>query len=261
MMAQGDNPPQIKYLLDELGRELTLKEALDQVYTFLLPRYRNEYIFRNEIINSIYDSRHDLSVAHMFCEFAVGRSRTDLAVINGTSTCYEIKTDIDTLRRLEGQITDYTRFFDKVFVAVSEDRLKQAREILDENIGILVFDNDKQLWEARVALSNIDRIDPIMIFNSLHQNEQISIAKRYNSEIAHLNAVEGYFAAKDIFGSFSSHQVHIEFMTTIKSRRSQRVDRQFDQLPKALAGAYLATKMTKRMWNELITRLHSPLKE
>ena len=198
-MAQGGVPPQIQHLLRSSDSPLTLKIAIDEIYNFLLPRYRNEYIFRNEIISSIYGIRHELSVSHMLCEFAVGRSRTDLAVLNGTSTCYEIKTDIDTLRRLEGQISDYCRFFDNVFVAVSEDRLKQAVEILPENVGILVFDSMKMIWEYRLAASNLENLEPLMLFNALRQKEQIEIASKYEASIRQLNAVDGYYRARDIF--------------------------------------------------------------
>ncbi|MFC6802016.1 sce7726 family protein [Deinococcus caeni] len=229
-------------------------EALANLYEYLSIYYRNEYFFRNEIINNIYWSRHDLSISHMYSEFSVGKSRTDLAIFNGTSTCYEIKTEIDSLRRLEGQISDYIRFFDRVYVAITEERLRDAIDLLPVEVGIIVL-TDSGIFESRNAESNIDNIDPVRVFNSLRQAEQISIASNYEPTVLNLGPIEGYFKAKEIFSSLNPHLAHMEFMSAVKSRKSVREDQQFRQLPRFLGGAYVATKMTKSMWTQLIHRL------
>lgn len=46
----------------------------------------------------------------MIPEFNVGASKADLAVFNGTSTVYEIKSEIDSTERLKSQMGDYENF-------------------------------------------------------------------------------------------------------------------------------------------------------
>ena len=46
-------------------------------------------------------------------EFRVCNSKADIAIINGKSTVYEIKSKYDSLDRLESQIADYKKVFDK----------------------------------------------------------------------------------------------------------------------------------------------------
>lgn len=49
-----------------------------------------------------------------------GMSRVDVAVANGNLCGYEIKSDADTLERLESQKEYYNKTFDKVFIVVGE---------------------------------------------------------------------------------------------------------------------------------------------
>ncbi len=46
--------------------------------------------------------------------------RVDLVVVNGKLHAFEIKTEADSLVRLQGQVSSYLRFFDKVTVVCAE---------------------------------------------------------------------------------------------------------------------------------------------
>ncbi|MCY1339096.1 hypothetical protein D9M69_249700 [compost metagenome] len=62
--------------------------------------YRNEFVYKTEIASRIVFGRHSPNTASLHVELPVGRSIVDVAVFNGTSTAYEIKTEFDTPRRL-----------------------------------------------------------------------------------------------------------------------------------------------------------------
>ncbi len=66
-----------------------------------------------------------------------GKCRADIAIINGHLIGYEIKSDVDSLRRLDGQIASYNAVFDRVFVIVAERHLNEAIAMLPEWWGII----------------------------------------------------------------------------------------------------------------------------
>ncbi|WP_259460495.1 sce7726 family protein [Paraburkholderia sp. BL23I1N1] len=76
--------------------------------------YRNEFVYKTEIAGRIVFGRHSPNTASLHVELPVGRSIVDVAVFNGTSTAYEIKTEFDTPRRLTTQTSNYLAAFDRV---------------------------------------------------------------------------------------------------------------------------------------------------
>ncbi|MDR9497981.1 MAG: sce7726 family protein [Hydrogenovibrio sp.] len=67
--------------------------------------------------------------------------RVDLAVINKESFIgFEIKSEYDSLKRLEGQLSTYSAYFDKVIVVASTKHINNILESVPKNIGI---------WEVR----------------------------------------------------------------------------------------------------------------
>lgn len=67
--------------------------------------------------------------------------RADLVVANGKLHAFEIKSDADSLVRLEGQIDTYISFFDKVTVVCSAKFTMKALEILPAEVEIVELSN------------------------------------------------------------------------------------------------------------------------
>jgi hypothetical protein len=67
-----------------------------------------------------------------------GSLRADIAVINGRTTGYEIKSDQDSLARLPRQIAGYSRVFDYAHVIVTDRHLGRARSMVPDWWGIIV---------------------------------------------------------------------------------------------------------------------------
>lgn len=57
-----------------------------------------------------------------------GAVRVDVAVVNGVMHAYEIKSDVDSLRRLTKQAEHYGRCFDRVSLVLGQKHLKLARK-------------------------------------------------------------------------------------------------------------------------------------
>ncbi|MCM5510789.1 sce7726 family protein [Vibrio sp. SCSIO 43169] len=63
--------------------------------------------------------------------------RADLVVANGKLHAFEIKSDADSLVRLQGQINTYLSFFDKVTLVCSRKFSDRAMELLPKEVEIL----------------------------------------------------------------------------------------------------------------------------
>ena len=66
-----------------------------------------------------------------------GKLRADIAVVNGRLTGYEIKSDQDSLVRLQRQIAGYSRVFDYAHVVATDRHLKRARSMVPHWWGII----------------------------------------------------------------------------------------------------------------------------
>lgn len=72
---------------------------------------------------------HELGLAH-------ARGRIDLAVINGVVHGYEIKSELDTLRRLESQLDVYCRSLQKLTFVVTEKHISNVIECVPSWCGV-----------------------------------------------------------------------------------------------------------------------------
>jgi transcriptional regulator NrdR family protein len=73
--------------------------------------------------------------------------RADIAVANGKLHAFEIKSDVDNLRRLDGQVTTYLDQFDKVTVVTTSRYADPVLEMMPEQV---------EVWEARPSRDGVD---------------------------------------------------------------------------------------------------------
>jgi hypothetical protein len=67
-----------------------------------------------------------------------GKCRADIAVVNGHLIGYEIKSNKDSLRRLEEQIISYNSVFDKVSIIVGNRYGNSIRKYIPKYWGIII---------------------------------------------------------------------------------------------------------------------------
>ena len=77
-------------------------DAFEAAFTILRAGgCRDEYIYKAALTHRVLLGTHSLKTACMMTEFRVETCKADLAILNGTSTVYEIKSERDSLGRLE----------------------------------------------------------------------------------------------------------------------------------------------------------------
>jgi hypothetical protein len=106
-----------------------------------------------------------------------GTVRVDVAVINGTFSGYELKSDRDTLRRLPGQVNMYSRVLDCATLVVGERHYadRGALDLLPEWWGVIVAAPGHEgvsLQETRPAAWNAN-VDPAALSQLLWREEAL----------------------------------------------------------------------------------------
>jgi hypothetical protein len=108
-VAHGTHVPPILELADHFSqfnppsRTTRLSEWFEFFYRLLFEKYRCEYVYKNAIATKVFLSRHSLHTSFMTDEIRSAKSRGDVAILNGTSTVYEIKSHYDSFERLDTQ--------------------------------------------------------------------------------------------------------------------------------------------------------------
>jgi hypothetical protein len=110
-----------------------------------------------------------------------GKCRADIAVVNGHLVGYEIKSNNDSLRRLDGQVKSYNAVFDKIFVVVGDRHVHPIQNHIPEWWGIII-----SLRGVRGAVNfNVIRraqvnksVDPVSIAKLLWRDEAVEILQQ-----------------------------------------------------------------------------------
>lgn len=112
-------------------------ENIREIYNnIILKHYPNELSVKSNFINQVLLKPKNHVVIF---EMPINASRVDLCKINGYSTAFEIKTDLDNCLRLNKQLNDYFDVFEKVFVICSENKLQEIELQIPSKCGIYVY--------------------------------------------------------------------------------------------------------------------------
>lgn len=166
------------------SNSITNLELLDNVYNELLESYRNEYVYKNTLINKKLIKKYSLKSTIALNEFKIGSSIADFVLLNGKARIFEIKTELDGLDKLEKQISDYYSFATDVYIVASSKHIEKLIELYKETkVGIIELTKKNNLKEIKPSLSNIDCLDHSVIFKSLRKSEYINVLKANSIEI------------------------------------------------------------------------------
>jgi len=110
-----------------------------------------------------------------------GKCRADIAVVNGQFVGYEIKSNNDSLRRLEEQVKSYSAVFDRVSIIVGNRYIDSIQDYIPEWWGVIVSARGPRgavnFDLIRKAQTN-KNIDPISIAQLLWRNEAEEILRQ-----------------------------------------------------------------------------------
>lgn len=206
----------------KIGKSIsTYYDYIQLIYRALTKQYRNEYVYKNTFVNKLLLDQYGVKNTVAINEFRVGNSIADIVLFNGTSKAFEIKTELDSNKRLEGQLTDYTKIFKKCYVITHETLIeKYLRE--NENIGVIeLIERPKSLVmrEVRAANEN-EHIDADTLIRSIRTPEYKSIVKKYYGYLPEMNSFNMFDTCRDLMKQIPNEQLNHLFIEELKKRKS-----------------------------------------
>jgi hypothetical protein len=234
----------------------TYRDVFNSCYKLLFDNYRCEYIYKNEIVRQLLLNHP--TKAKLYTEVEIYDSKADVVIMNGTSTVYEIKTELDTFDRLLKQLNAYKLVFDKINVVTHSCKLESLRKIINDDIGILVLNNEGIIEKIKDAKSNVENINPGYVFNLLHRDEYLNIIQEHFGSIPSVAPVHIFKECKKLFSEMTPEVAHNYMVKTLRDRKTPKhIEGLFSELPDSLKLIGTTGRLTKKECLTITSKLSS----
>lgn len=233
----------------------TYFDLLKNAYSCISKNYRCEYVYKNELIKLLLNEYGTRSTVY-FSEFRVGNSIADMVMFNGESKAFEIKTEYDTSRRLDKQLEDYKRFFDKCFVVIPESKLVEYYRIIESTTGIITMSREKghiNLKEVRPAKQN-QRFEAEALMSCLRTDEYKCIASCLGASLEGVSGYDMFTFCHNVISHADPHLLRTYFLREVKKRKNNTS--LLRKYPMLLRQMMLSLNLSEEKANRLITQLN-----
>ena len=249
-----------RYDKSKIGENIeTYYDYIRFIYKELQKQYRNEYIYKNTFINELLIKTYGVKDTIAINEFRVGNSIADIVLFNGSSKAFEIKTELDSDKRLGNQLDDYTKIFNECYIVTHETLTSKYLKV-DKAIGIIeLIEKPRSLImrEIRPAIKNRN-IDPKTIIRSIRTNEYKNIVKEYYGELPEMNSFNMFNVCCELLKKIPSEQLSNLFIEQIKTRKSNTSF--IKMFYKELRQIGLALNMGNKRYHQLTVKLNQPIR-
>jgi hypothetical protein len=216
-----------------LKSQCTYLTYIKYVYRVLEKFYPNEYVYKNEFITKWLLEEIGIKDSILFSEFRLGKVVADLAMFNGISRVFEIKTLLDKETRLSNQVQQYRRLFNEVYLIVPEAKSTIYLK-LDSDVGVIAYNQTNGSFELlRSAQFNID-ISVDILMEVLHTKEYITLAKLYYGDLPPYNDFNKFKICKELIQQIPQEFLNNNFVLLMKARNVHNAfskkENQFNQL-------------------------------
>lgn len=223
-----------RYNLIEKNKGNSYLKFLRNTYQILEKNYPNEYILKNEFLNKWLRNELGTNNSIIFNEFRIGKAIADLAMFNGVSKVFEIKTILDKEYRLSNQIQEYKKIFNEVYIIVPDVLLSKYSNY-DESVGVITFDSYSKNFEIVKKARRINEIDSETLMEILHTKEYLEITMEYFGQLPQLNSFNQFEICKNLISKIPQEELNNLFLSKMKKRKINnhffnKVNNEFNQI-------------------------------
>lgn len=239
----------------DILRCATYTDLLKKSYSVISKHYRCEYVYKNELIKLLLN-KYGTKNSVFFNEFRVGNSIADMVMFNGESKAFEIKTEYDTSRRLDKQMDDYKRFFDKCYIIVPENKVDEYRDIVEPTTGIIVMNrNDGRiiLKEFRGAKQN-ERFEYEALMSCLRTEEYKNIVLSLGESLEGVAGYDMYKYCYQVISKANPNKLRDLFLREIKKRKNNTA--LLRKYPMSIRQMMLSLNLSEDKANKLLEQLN-----
>jgi hypothetical protein len=249
-----------RYDSNKVGKKInTYLDYIKHIYKELSKNYCCEYIYKNTLIETLLKDLYGTDKSVILNEFRIGSSVADIVLFNGTSKAFEIKTELDSDKRLNSQLSDYSKIFRESYI-VTHESLADKYAATNETTGIIAMTvkNGKLfLEEKRKAVKN-KSIDADILMRSIRTNEYKNIVEAFYGVLPDVSSFEMFNTCKSMIRQISSEELHHLFLTEMK-RRESNTDF-LKSYAKELRQFCLCTHLDNDRYNILYNHLNNQIK-
>lgn len=209
-----------------------ISEMLKSIYSYLGSNHRNEYYYKNQLLSKIVLGKHSPNTTSALRELPVSNSIADFIIINGKAQVYEIKTELDTLYRLDGQLRDYYKAFKYVNVITDEKYVEKVKESVNKDIGIYTLTKRNQIHQVRAARQHANELDSSTMFRILRKKEFEQLNIKEFGKLPKVGASQYYKANFELFNQLSKEKQQADLTYILKQRYLKRFKGKTDLIKK-----------------------------
>lgn len=198
------------------------QSVIHEIYSYLAHYYRNEYYYKNTLLNILLLGRHKPTTTTALTEIPVGTAKADFVLINGKAVVYEIKTELDNLDRLEHQINEYYKAFRYVVVVTYPENFETVKRFLTNHcVGIYVITKEGTISKKQVRepMEYVEFLDKSTIFPIMRKSEFEQSIQRGGFDLPSTTAFKYYRACNQLFDEiYTNIQAQRQLEIALKSR-------------------------------------------
>lgn len=249
-------------LIDISPESEKIGQLFEVAFSFLKRKHcRHEYIYKTALTQKVLLGVHNLQTAAMLTEFRVGKCKADYAILNGTATVYEIKSERDTLFRLERQIEAYMKVFAKVNVIAGENHIESVLDLVPKEVGVLKLSKRYQITTLREGKNVPERTCPATIFESIQLKEAKKILEDLGVEVQNVPNTQLYEELRSRFIRLKPSDAQYGLVKTLKETRNLVfLGKLIIELPPSLQTAALSTSLRKQDYSRLLHAINTPIR-
>jgi len=206
-------------------------DLISEIYSYMRKNYRNEYFYKNTLLNKLLLGVHKPTTTTALTEIPVGKSKADFILINGKAIVYEIKTALDTFERLESQLSDYYKAFDHVAVVTdSKNRTTIERILSNTPVGIYLMTERDQISVLKKPTRYSEKLSASEIFKVMNKDEYESVLMQIYSELPEVAPVWYYTKCQEMFCGVDLSVSYPLFLKELK-KRNKIIIEQYKNVP------------------------------
>lgn len=241
-----------RYQLYEKYKGKTYLSFIKNAYKLLVKHYPNEYVLKNEFLNQWLKKELGSNSSIIFNEFRIGNAIADLAMFNGISKAFEIKTILDKEYRLSNQLQEYKKIFNEVYIIIPIEHLAKYINF-DSSVGVITYKSNSKEFNLECKAKINHQLDIDVIMNMLHTSEYLKISKKYYNELPVMNAFDQFNICKNLISKIPHNQLNHLFLEAMKERKVNNLF--FNKLNNELNQMCLSLNLKKNERDDLIKKL------
>jgi len=224
---------------------------INEIYRIMARSYRNEYVYKNTLLNKLLIAKHSWKTTTALTEIPIRKSIADFVLINGKAVVYEIKTELDGFYRLECQLSDYYKAFDRVCVVTCEGKYDKLEGWLKNYpVGIYILTKRNGLSLRKEPVRDNSRLDPNVMFKILRKKEFENILESHYGELPAVSQVNHYNQCYKLFKNINVELSYQYMLKELKNRGTVQIE-EYKNIPYELKFLAYFAKYKKSDYQQL----------